>query len=72
MRHTLRDPESSSSESETGQHPYGKHKKKRHIRPKHPNKHHEGTSLLRLSKLTLLHVHWLTLNQVIESDGVKL
>ncbi|KAM0700750.1 hypothetical protein Q7P35_012471 [Cladosporium inversicolor] len=42
MRHTLRDPESSSSESETEQHPYGKHKKKRHLRPKHPNKHHEG------------------------------
>lgn len=42
MRHTLRDPETSSSESETGQHPYGKHKKKRHLRPKHPNKHHEG------------------------------
>lgn len=42
MRHTLRDPDSSSSESETGQHPYGKHKKKRHLRPKHPNKHHEG------------------------------
>jgi hypothetical protein len=50
MRHTLRDPESSSSESETGQHPYGKHKKKRHLRPKHPNKHHEGkSSLLRKS-----------------------
>jgi hypothetical protein len=50
MRHTLRDPESSSSESETGQHPYGKHKKKRHLRPKHPNKHHEGKlSLLRKS-----------------------
>jgi hypothetical protein len=46
MRHTLRDPESSSSESETGQHPYGKHKKKRHLRPKHPNKHHEGISSL--------------------------
>lgn len=46
MRHTLRDPDSSSSESETGQHPYGKHKKKRHLRPKHPNKHHEGMSLL--------------------------
>jgi hypothetical protein len=46
MRHTLRDPDSSSSESETGQHPYGKHKKKRHLRPKHPNKHHEGTSRL--------------------------
>ena len=44
MRHTLRDPESSSSESETEQHPYGKHKKKRHLRPKHPNKHHEGMS----------------------------
>ena len=44
MRHTLRDPETSSSESETGQHPYGKHKKKRHLRPKHPNKHHEGRS----------------------------
>jgi hypothetical protein len=44
MRHTLRDPDSSSSESETEQHPYGKHKKKRHLRPKHPNKHHEGTS----------------------------
>ena len=44
MRHTLRDPETSSSESETGQHPYGKHKKKRHLRPKHPNKHHEGMS----------------------------
>ena len=44
MRHTLRDPDSSSSESESGQHPYGKHKKKRHLRPKHPNKHHEGTS----------------------------
>ncbi|KAM0722346.1 hypothetical protein Q7P37_001787 [Cladosporium fusiforme] len=41
MRHTLREPDS-SSESETGQHPYGKHKKKRHLRPKHPNKHHEG------------------------------
>jgi hypothetical protein len=50
MRHTLRDPETSSSESETGQHPYGKHKKKRHLRPKHPNKHHEGKlSLLRKS-----------------------
>lgn len=44
MRQTLRDPESSSSESETEQHPYGKHKKKRHLRPKHPNKHHEGMS----------------------------
>ena len=44
MRHTLRDPESSSSESETEQHPYGKHKKKRHLRLKHPNKHHEGMS----------------------------
>lgn len=42
MRHTLRDPDTSSSESDTGQHPYGKHKKKRHLRPKHPNKHHEG------------------------------
>lgn len=42
MRHTLRDQDSSSSESETGDHPYGKHKKKRHLRPKHPNKHHEG------------------------------
>lgn len=41
MRHTLREPES-SSESDTEQHPYGKHKKKRHLRPKHPNKHHEG------------------------------
>lgn len=41
MRHTLRDPDS-SSDSEIGQHPYGKHKKKRHLRPKHPNKHHEG------------------------------
>ena len=49
MRHTLRDPESSSSESETEQHPYGKHKKKRHLRPKHPNKHHEGMSRLRCS-----------------------
>lgn len=48
MRHTLRDPDSSSSESESGQHPYGKHKKKRHIRPKHPNKHHEGMSSPRL------------------------
>jgi hypothetical protein len=47
MRHTLRDPESSSSDSETEQHPYGKHKKKRHLRPKHPNKHHEGTSRFR-------------------------
>ena len=47
MRQTLRDPESSSSESETEQHPYGKHKKKRHLRPKHPNKHHEGMSQLR-------------------------
>lgn len=47
MRHTLRDPESSSSESETEQHPYGKHKKKRHLRPKHPNKHHEGMPRLR-------------------------
>jgi hypothetical protein len=46
MRHTLRDSESSSSDSETEQHPYGKHKKKRHLRPKHPNKHHEG--MLRL------------------------
>lgn len=44
MRHTLRDPDSSSSDSETEQHPYGKHKKKRHLRPKHPNKHHEGMS----------------------------
>jgi hypothetical protein len=44
MRHTLREPDSSSSESETEQHPYGKHKKKRHLRPKHPNKHHEGMS----------------------------
>lgn len=43
MRHTLREPES-STDSETEQHPYGKHKKKRHLRPKHPNKHHEGTS----------------------------
>lgn len=41
MRHTLREPDS-SSESESEQHPYGKHKKKRHLRPKHPNKHHEG------------------------------
>lgn len=41
MRHTLREPES-STDSETEQHPYGKHKKKRHLRPKHPNKHHEG------------------------------
>lgn len=49
MRHTLRDPETSSSESETGQHPYGKHKKKRHLRPKHPNKHHEGKLSLFLS-----------------------
>jgi hypothetical protein len=47
MRHTLRDPESSSSDSETEQHPYGKHKKKRHLRPKHPNKHHEGMSRVR-------------------------
>jgi hypothetical protein len=47
MRHTLRDPDSSSSESETEQHPYGKHKKKRHLRPKHPNKHHEGMLSLR-------------------------
>ena len=46
MRHTLREPDSSSSESETEQHPYGKHKKKRHLRPKHPNKHHEGMSRL--------------------------
>jgi hypothetical protein len=52
MRHTLREPDSSSSESDTGQHPYGKHKKKRHLRPKHPNKHHEGT-LSSLSHFTL-------------------
>jgi hypothetical protein len=49
MRHTLRDPETSSSESEIGQHPYGKHKKKRHLRPKHPNKHHEGKLALFLN-----------------------
>jgi hypothetical protein len=51
MRHTLRDPDSSSSESETEQHPYGKHKKKRHLRPKHPNKHHEGTSRFHIRKV---------------------
>ncbi|KAK6409470.1 Increased rDNA silencing protein, partial [Oleoguttula sp. CCFEE 5521] len=41
MRHTLREAESESSESDDEMHPYGKHKRKRHLR-KHPNKHHEG------------------------------